>query len=143
MIAAWSEEEEEVLRQLYPSSLQIELLQAIPDKTAAQIKKRASQLEVKRYYWHIDQTNRFHWTICYTDLQAAATFTSTTEEQAFLWQEINTMAQNTQRGQLAASWFLPVDMVSFVHALDVTNEIESGKLRTLASWLSHVSTRLK
>lgn len=69
------------------------------------------------------------------DLEAAAQFTSNAEEQAFLWQEINTMAENTQRGQLSASWFLPLDMVSFSHALFVTDEIDAGQSRTLASWL--------
>ncbi len=66
MIACWSEEEDEAVRMLYPERPQIELLQTIPHKTAAQIKNRAWQLGVKRDYRHIDEQQRFYWTVSYS-----------------------------------------------------------------------------
>jgi hypothetical protein len=128
----WLQDEDEAVRTLYPDSPQIELMQGIPNKSPAQIKKRAGELAVRR---KVGIERNFWWTVTYKDLEAAAQFTSNAEEQAFLWQEINTMAENTQRGQLSASWFLPLDMVSFSHALFVTDEIDAGQSRTLASWL--------
>jgi hypothetical protein len=124
--AVWTEEEEAALRTLYPDRPRNEIMQAIPTKTPGQIKKRAGELRIRRPRWHIDETERFYWTVCYADLQAAAAFTETVKERSFLWAEINRMAERTKRGQLTPSWFLPVDMISFVRDLCATNEIEGG-----------------
>src|SRR5262249_37522803 len=124
--AVWTEEEEVALRTLYPERPRNEVMQAIPTKTPGQIKKRAGELGIRRFRWHIDETERFYWTVCYADLQPAAAFTETVKERSFLWREINTMAERTKRGQLTPSWFLPVDMISFVRDLCVTNEIDGG-----------------
>jgi hypothetical protein len=131
-LTTWSESEDEAVRAYYPESPHIELMQAIPNKTRGQIKKRAYQLGVQRNYRQMKQTDLFHWTICFSDLHVVSQFASTEEERAFLWQEINTMAERTTRGQLAASWFLPVDMISFSHDLFVTNEIAAGQSKILA-----------
>src|SRR6266568_5039979 len=122
--ACWSEEEEAALRSLYPDRPQIELLQAIPNKTPGQIKKRARELGVKRDRWHIEEQQRFYWTVCFADLQAVTQFAGTPQERDFLYNEVNRMAQQTKRGSLTAVWFLPLDVVSFTHALCVTNENE-------------------
>ncbi len=126
VMAVWTEEEEAALTKLYPDGPQIELMQAMPTKTPGQIKKRASELGIKRDRWHIDEKERFYWTVAYADLQAAAAFTETVKERSYLWREINTMAESTKRGQLTPSWFLPVDMISFVRDLCVTSEIAEG-----------------
>jgi|GEM_PF-2330201 len=125
-LSEWTEDEETALRCLYPNSPQIELMKALPYKTPGMIKRRSSQLGIKRDRYHIleDQVEtmeRFYWTVCYADLQVAAAFTQTLEERSYLWGEINKMAENTKRGQLTASWFLPVDAVSFERALCVTD----------------------
>ncbi len=124
--ACWSEEEEAALRSLYPDRPQIELLQAIPHKTPGQIKKRARELGVKRDRWHIEEQQRFYWTVCFADLQAVTQFAGTPQERDFLYNEINRMAQETKRGSLTAVWFLPLDVVSFTHDLCVTNGNEDG-----------------
>lgn len=126
VMAVWTEEEEAALQRLYPESPQIEIMRAMPTKTPGQIKKRASELGIKRDYWHIHDQERFYWTVAYADLQAAVAFTETLAERSFLWREINNMAASTKRGQLTPSWFMPVDMISFVRDLCVTNEIEEG-----------------
>ena len=131
----WTEEEEATLRQLYPQSVQLDLLRAMPGKTPGQMKKRANQLGAKRDYWHIDQSERFHWTVCYKDLAALEAYTGDTEERDYLWRAVNRMAESTRRGQISALWFIPVDMISFSQSLRVTGMIESGLSRTLASWL--------
>ena len=119
----WTEEEETSLRLLYPDHPQIEVLQAIPTKSRGQIKMRASQLGVRRPRWGVIELEPLYWwTVTYSDLSAAAAFTETLEERVMLWREINRMAESTKRGQLTATWFLPVDVVSFPYALEVTSE---------------------
>ena len=123
--SSWSEEEERMLKTLYPSSQQLEIMQAIPNKTPGQIKKRASELEIRRDYVITNsQHTRYHWTVRYKDLEEVSKFTSSEEEKAFLWGEINTMARASQRGKLSVSWFLPIDMISFANCLEDTRGIE-------------------
>jgi hypothetical protein len=123
----WTDEEEVALRILYPDHPQRELMQAIPNKTPGQMKNRAYQLGIKRDYWHIQNDGeRFYWTVSYTDLQAVAQFAQSTEEQSFLWSQINAMAKNTKRRELTPLWFLPIDMVSFSQSLCVTDILEEG-----------------
>jgi hypothetical protein len=125
----WTEEEEEALRLFYPQAVQLDLLKAIPNKTAWQIKKRAWQLGVKRDYRHIDQTGRFHGNVCYNDLQAVAQFAGDEEEKLWLWGEVNRMSEETRQGALAAIWFLPIDALSFSQSLCVTGATEGGQSR--------------
>ena len=128
-LSEWTEDEEAALHRLYPNSPKIELMKAMPYKTPGMIKSRASTLGIKRDRYHIvDEQERFYWTVCYADLQVAAEFTQTIEERSYLWGVINNMAENTKRGQLTASWFLPVDAVSFERALCVTDVKNSGAL---------------
>ena len=134
VMAVWTEEEEAALKILYPDRPQIEVMRAMPTKTPGQIKKRASELGVKRDRWQINDQERFYWTVAYVDLQAAVAFTETLEERSLLWREINNMAANTHRGQLTPSWFLPVDMISFVRDLYVTDVVDEGLPRRLTSF---------
>jgi hypothetical protein len=131
VMAVWTEEEETALKRLYPDRPQIEVMQAIPTKTPGQIKKKASELGVKRDRYHIIDTQRFYWTVAYADLQTAVAFTETLAERTLLWREINNMAESTRRGQLTPSWFLPIDMISFIRELCVTSDIEGGLPRHL------------
>lgn len=134
VMAVWTEEEEAAIRRLYPDRPQIEVMRAMPTKTPGQIKKRASELGVKRDRWHIDDQERFYWTVAYADLQAAVAYTETIAERSLLWREINNMAESTKRGQLTPSWFLPVDMISFVRDLYVTGVVDEGLPRRLTSF---------
>jgi hypothetical protein len=123
----WTDEEEVTLRALYPDHPLSELMQAIPNKTRGQMKDRAYQLGIKRDYWHIQNYGeRFYWTVSYIDLQAIAQFVQNTEEQAFLWSQINIMAKNTKRREITPLWFFPVDMVSFSQSRCVTDILEEG-----------------
>ncbi len=124
---SWTEEEDQALQALYPTTPHMAIMQAIPNKTAGHIKKRASQLGVKRDYWHITEGKRFHWNVCYNDLVAVSEFAESEEERAFLWREVNRMAEETKQGDLTAIWFLPIDAISFSQALCVTSEI-AGEL---------------
>jgi hypothetical protein len=111
----------------------------MPGKTPGQMKKRANQLGIKRDYWHIDQTERFYWTVCYKDLAALEAYTGDAEERDYLWRAVDRMAETTRRGQISALWFIPVDMISFSQYLSVTEMIEGGLSRISASWPSHAS----
>ncbi len=120
----WMKEEEDAVRELYPTSEQIVLMQRIPNKTPGQIRKKARELKVA---WRkIGIERHFWWTITYTDLEVAAQFTTTQEQKELLWQEINRMAENTRRGKLTESWFLPIDMLSFSHVLEDTAVNDDG-----------------
>src|SRR6266852_38838 len=83
-LTAWTTQEEELLIELYPKAPQTEFMQVLPYKTPGQIKKRAWELGVKRDYWHIEDTERFYWTVSYKDLQIAAQYTDSAKERAFL-----------------------------------------------------------
>jgi hypothetical protein len=96
-------------------------MQAIPYKSPCQIKKRASELGVKRDRYHITEERPLYWwTVTYADLQAVAQFTESEQERELLWGEINAIAERTHRGELGVLWFMPLDMVSFVRELSGT-----------------------
>lgn len=119
---AWTTEEEDALRALYPDRPLQELMQAIPNKTRGQIKNKAYHMGVLRDFWHIkDDGEKYHWTVSYRDLQEVTKFADTEDEKAFLWREINSMAEQTKRGDLTPLWFLPIDAISFSQALCVTD----------------------
>jgi hypothetical protein len=128
LLECWSEEEEKTLRTFYPQRPQVEVMQAIPYKTPGQIKKRAMELGIKRDRYNITEQQRFYYTVSYADLQAAAEYTESVAERDMLWEEINAMADSTRRGQLGVMWFMPLDIVSFSHALAVTSVNEGGLL---------------
>jgi hypothetical protein len=65
-------------------------------------------------------------TVSYKDMQAAAQFTQSQEEQAFLWRQINAMAERTKRGEITPMWFPPIDVISFSQSLCVTDVIDEG-----------------
>jgi hypothetical protein len=125
-LTRWSAQEEETLRAYYPNSTQLVLMQALPNKTPGQMKKRAWELGIRRDYRHIDQTGRFTWTVCYKDLLALEAFVTNAEEREYVQREVNTLAENTKRGQLSALWFIPVDMLAFSRLVSVTDVIETG-----------------
>jgi hypothetical protein len=124
----WTSEEEEALLSLYPLSSQLELMQGIPNKTSGMIKNRAYQLGIRRQ-WSIHKEERFSWTVMYADLEAVAQFAKTDERKQLLWGEINTLSQQAKKGKdtnITALWLFPVDMVSFVQTITVTDIITDG-----------------
>jgi hypothetical protein len=78
---------------------------------------------------------RFSWTVMYRDLEEASKFAKTDKQRILLWEEINTLSQQAKKGKetnITALWFFPVDMVSFVQSLNVTDVITdslSGQAR--------------
>jgi hypothetical protein len=91
------------------------------------IKCRAYRIGVTRKYMR--EEGRFSWTMMYADLQAAAKFATTEERKQLLWAEINAMSIEAKKGKetnITALWLFPVDMVSFVRGLNVTDVIEEG-----------------
>jgi len=124
-VSVWTKEEEAALRTLYPLRPQLEIMKSIPNKTPGMIKNRAYHLHVRRQR-NMRGGERFFWTVCYADLQAAAQFTETTIEKDFLFSQINRMAEETKKGNISALWFFPVDMVSFAKSLNVTDILKDG-----------------
>jgi hypothetical protein len=132
-VNTWTPAEDEALRQLYPSSPQLTIMEALPYKTPGMIKNRAYPLGVTRKYMRED--GRFSWTVMYADLAAAASFAKTEEQKQLLWEQVNDMSLLAKKGKETNSvslWFFPVDVVSFIHSCNVNNvEIEglSGQAR--------------
>ena len=119
----WTPQEERALRMLYPDRAQRVLMEAIPNKTLGQMKDKAHDIGIKRDHWHIEQNERFHWTVAYTDLKALEAFSGNDRERKYLFREVNHMAEQTKRGQLTVSWFIPIDMIAFSSQLNVTDVI--------------------
>ena len=123
----WSDVEDEALRRLYPHAPQFEIMQALTYKSPGMIKNRAYRIGVTRKYMREDE--RFSWTMMYADLAAAANYAPTEQHKQLLWSEINAMSQEAKKGKetnFSALWLFPVDMVSFVRELNVTDVIEEG-----------------
>jgi len=124
----WTEEEDEALRNLYPYSSPLELMQGIPNKTPGMMKNRAYHLGVQRQRNKRGE-ERYGLTVMYADLQAAATYAKNEEQKQLLWSEINILSQQAKKGKdtnITALWLFPVDMVSFVRDLNVTDIITEG-----------------
>ena len=65
----------------------------------------------------------------FRSLAAAANYAPTEAHKLLLWSEINAMSQEAKKGKetnFSALWLFPVDMVSFVRELNVTDVIEEG-----------------
>jgi len=133
-ISKWTEEEDEALKALYSNAPQLVLMQGIPNKSPGMMKNRAAFLRVRRQR-NIHEEERLSWNMMYADLQAASAFTTTEKRRLLLWEQINIMSQQAKKRTettITALWFFPVDVVSFVQSLNVTDIIADGLTRRLS-----------
>jgi len=75
------------------------------------------------------EDERYSWTVMYADLQAAAQYAKTEEQRVLLWEQVNDMSLLAKKGKetnITALWFFPVDVVSFMQSLNVTDVITEG-----------------
>jgi hypothetical protein len=59
------------------------------------------------------KVNLYHYTVSYADLEAAMRYAENEEDQSYICEKVNELAKNTSRGEIAAYWPLPIDIVSF------------------------------
>jgi len=112
----WTREEDERMRQLYPSGSQVEIMQALPEWAWNRILERAQVLGLRRVVSHAGPHpfNVYHRTVSYQDVEAAAKLADDPDQQGRLRQAIDDLARRTVRGALAEQWLFPLDAVSYL-----------------------------
>jgi hypothetical protein len=111
----WTEEEDELMRRLYPKESQEEVMRALPRRAWGRIGTQAQLLGLRRSVPHAGPHpfNLYHRTVSYNDLDAAANLVDDPHQQERLREVVNTLAKQTMRGNLSVHWWLPLDMVSY------------------------------
>ncbi len=101
---AWTEEENQLMRLLYPDKSQIEIMQALPRRAWNRILERAPVLNLRRRlstsvnFNGPHPVNPYHWTVSYGDLEAVAQLVQTEEEKNRVRQIINELAKKHGEG---------------------------------------------
>jgi hypothetical protein len=119
---AWSKEEEETLFAMYPEGSQTELMKAFPRFSWYRICDHAKANGIYRRRTVTNtgpwQTNPWHRTMTYHDLETAAALVQEPEKQDRMREIANELAKKTLRGELSAHWWLPPDEISYLSAFD-------------------------
>jgi DNA invertase Pin-like site-specific DNA recombinase len=112
---AWSEEEDAIMRTLYASAEQEDLMRRLPDRTWSRIYERAQDLQLRRTLPHNGPHpfNTYHRTLTYNDLEAVAGLVSAEIQQDRMRQVVNDLARRTMRGGLTAHWWLLLEQISY------------------------------
>jgi hypothetical protein len=106
----WSPEQDELLREIYADQSQIELMKAFPNRSWSGIYDRAIELRLRRMAY---QTNYYHRTMRYDDLEAVSRLVKSEQEKERIREIANSLARNTKRGNLSAHWWLPIKQISY------------------------------
>ena len=111
----WTAEEDDLIRLLYPKNTQLEILEALPGRSFVLIRDRAAFLGVRRETESFgrEKVNVYHRTVSYADLQAAMQYANGLEDKTYICGIVNSLAQNTTKGELSPYWPIPVDIVGF------------------------------
>ncbi|GCE27422.1 hypothetical protein KDA_29060 [Dictyobacter alpinus] len=112
---AWTPEEDNLLRSLYPTASQIELMKAFPRFSWYRIYDRAKLYSTRRALPRQGRAlvNIYHRTVTYEDLESVADLVSTPQEKEQVQEITNTLAKSTLRGELTAYWWLASDKISY------------------------------
>jgi hypothetical protein len=111
----WTEEEDEIMRAMYPSNPQAEIMQALPRRSWHRINKQAVVLGLHRHISHNGSHpfNVYHSSMRYDDLQTVASLVDDPVQQERLREIAHSLAKQTVSGGLSAHWWLPLDSVSY------------------------------
>jgi DNA invertase Pin-like site-specific DNA recombinase len=114
-LQGWSEEEDALLRALYPRGSQQELMRSLPRRSWILIRERAEALKAFREVSLPGRrkTHEYYATVSYADLEAAIQYAENGEDEAYLCAKVNELAQKTVKGKMTAYWPLPLDIVGF------------------------------
>ena len=111
----WTAEEEAIIRAIYPTGAQLEIMAALPRRGWQSIRQHACTIGLHRSIPTADQNaiNFYHATISHDDLEAVARLVDDAQQQARLRQVVDELARKTVRGGLSAHWWLPLDAISY------------------------------
>jgi DNA invertase Pin-like site-specific DNA recombinase len=110
----WTDEEDRLIRELWPEADKFDIYKAIPTKSGASIKARAGDLGVRRaeHLWHPSKGCIMNQALCYNDWVSACAALEediTREEGRTVLEQLNYLARTTSRKARAAFWWvLPV-----------------------------------
>ena len=116
----WTDDEDNIMRSLYQSGSQVDLMRALPSRAWNRILERAQILGLRRAISHAGPHpfNAYHRTMRYSDLEAVEGLVDDPEQQAQIHQVVNTLATQTVRGSLSAHWWLPLDKISYTASIE-------------------------
>jgi hypothetical protein len=111
----WTEEEDAIMRDLYPLASQTDVMQALPDRAWNRILERAQSLGLRRAIAHAGPypSNVYHRTMSYSDLEAVAALVDEPQQQDRLRCVASDLATRTVRGGISAHWWFPLAAVSY------------------------------
>jgi hypothetical protein len=110
----WTDEEDELLRQLWPETDKFSIHQALPTKSGASIKARAGDLGIRRaeHLWHPSKGCIMNQALCYDDWVSACAALEvdiTGDEGKAVLEQLNYLARTTSMQERAGFWWvLPI-----------------------------------
>lgn len=112
----WTSEEDEIMRRMYSTESQANIMRELPERAWNRILERAQVLGLRRAVSHAGPHpfNVYHRTVSYRDLEAAANLVDDPEQQNRMRQVVNDLARRTVRGGLSAYWLFPLDAVGYL-----------------------------
>ncbi len=129
----WTPEEEKKLFAIYPKASQVELMQTFPRFSWYRICDHAKENGIYRNRAMTNtspwQTNPYHRTVSYQDLEAAAGLVQEQEKKERMQEIANILAKQTFRGKLSVHWWLPLDEISYLGDLDETAYLNGGSIQ--------------
>ena len=112
----WREEENEIACQYWSDGKQLEIMRLLPLRSWTSIRQHANAMGMLR-----SQEQRFgghrklavHETMTYKNLEVALGSAENGEDEAYLCEVINTLAEGASRKIMTSYWPVPVDIVGF------------------------------
>ncbi|WP_220194293.1 hypothetical protein [Ktedonospora formicarum] len=129
------------MRAHYTAMPQAELMKALPHRAWYRICDRAQVLGLRRAVPFRGRApiNTYHRTMRYDDLEAIMGLVQTDEEKERVCHLVNTLAQETMRGNLSIRWLLPLDLISYASVDNDASSVSSNALLLNLSDLTYGS----
>lgn len=107
----WTEEENQLLRELWPAADKMDIYKALPTKSGSAILSRAKVLGIHRNFRYPTKCSDLHRALCYNDWKntcAELEVDYESEEGQQVLKTLNYYAHTTEKKHLAFWWMLPV-----------------------------------
>jgi len=130
----WSPEEDAAMRRLYSTASQLDLMQALPQRSWCRVYDRAQVLGLRREIPHRGPhaVLTIHRTVTHHDLEVAASLGHGEDQKERLREITNELAQRTIRGGLSAYWWIPLEELAYAARTDEPENQENRDLLLLS-----------